>query len=445
MWPEAEAAEVGGFVVADPGGRREMPMIAAGLARAGVLRMLATPFGAPAGTAEPKVMKWLPKRVRGRVGAELRRRELPEVLNGPSVEHVGSVLDAIATASARVRVINELVAPSLARLRASVFDHGVSKRLAADDFGVVTVSGAAERTLQRAKELAIPSFLECPVAHHRSAARLLLEEARLQPDYAATLQYHRLPAGFERRLDHEIELASKLLVLSSYQQKTFEEQGVGAEKLVMVPLGVDTEVFQPRPRPLDPFFRVLFVGQITQRKGISYLIEAFERARIPQSELLLLGHVVGTDAPWRGRDGLRHVPHVPPWALPEHYAAADVYVLPSLVEGFPLTAAEAMASGLPVIVSENTFAHDVITDGDNGYVVPIRDSEAIAERLVALYRDASHRHEMGLAARKTAEEFSWERYGERVAVSLTNHAETLSRQPSREIGPSHRSAGAMNA
>jgi glycosyltransferase involved in cell wall biosynthesis len=108
------------------------------------------------------------------------------------------------------------------------------------------------------------------------------------------------------------------------------------------------------------------------------------------------------------------------------YADADVYVLPSIVEGFPMTALEAMASGLPVIVSEHTFGSDVITDGVDGYIVPIRDSEAIADRLRYLHDHPSERQRIGAAARRRAEHFSWERYGEQVVDLVRSNSRTRS-------------------
>jgi len=105
---------------------------------------------------------------------------------------------------------------------------------------------------------------------------------------------------------------------------------------------------------------------------------------------------------------------MPRTELPPVYASADVYVLPSLGEGFPLTSIEAMACGLPVIVSEHTFADDVITNGVEGWVVPIRSSAAIAEHLRTLALDATLRAQMGRASRRRAEQFPWTSYGNRI-------------------------------
>src|SRR4029077_855471 len=165
---------------------------------------------------------------------------------------------------------------------------------------------------------------------------------------------------------------------------------------------------------------VTFVGQIGQRKGLSYLLDGFEAAGIPQSELLLVGRPIGGTATWRNLENVRHLPQQPRSALPEVYGRTDVFVLPSLVEGFGLTPLEAMSCGKPVIVSDHTFGRDVIEDGVNGFVVPIRDSEAIADRLKLLGSDPTYRSRMGEAARRTAEGYSWATFGDRVADAVAS-------------------------
>jgi alpha-maltose-1-phosphate synthase len=113
-----------------------------------------------------------------------------------------------------------------------------------------------------------------------------------------------------------------------------------------------------------------------------------------------------------GYPNVRHIGHVSRWDLPPLYADADVFLFPSLVEGFAMTPLEAMASGLPVIVSANTFGSGVITDGVDGYVVPIRDVDAIVERLRQLAIAPELRREMGAAAAKRASSFTRTRYAE---------------------------------
>jgi len=206
-----------------------------------------------------------------------------------------------------------------------------------------------------------------------------------------------------------------VLTLSSFETRTFVEAGVDPEKIVQIPPGVDVQLFRPAPRAEDGVYRILFVGQLTQRKGLSYLFDGFERAGLPQAEILLVGQRLGPLPP---RERVRVTRAVAQSRLPPIYATADVFVMPSIVEGSCLTALEAMACGLPVIVSEHTGTNDLIKDGREGFVVPIRDPDAIAERLRVLHADPDRRRDMGRAARARAEQYTWRRYGDRVTEAL---------------------------
>ena len=135
----------------------------------------------------------------------------------------------------------------------------------------------------------MPAFLDYPIAHHAWAERLLSEEARLQPELADTLQFAELPKRTRRRMEDEIEQADRIFVLTSFQRQTFIESGVDESKLLLTPLGVEIDAFRPVPRDDERPFRVLFAGQLSQRKGLSYALEGFRRAAIPGAELRSAG------------------------------------------------------------------------------------------------------------------------------------------------------------
>jgi glycosyltransferase involved in cell wall biosynthesis len=191
----------------------------------------------------------------------------------------------------------------------------------------------------------------------------------------------------------------------------------------MVPLGVDTNRFSPGDGNRADVFRILFVGRVTQQKGLSYLLRAFRDARLPRTELVLVGKPCGDAAQLARTFGAKVFGGVTREGLPALYRSADVCVLPSLADGFGLAALEAMACGVPTIVSTNTFADDVITDGHDGFVIPIRDASALAERLHELYRDRTLRIDIGAEARRTAERFSWQDYGRRLAEVVSAYAD----------------------
>jgi glycosyltransferase involved in cell wall biosynthesis len=148
------------------------------------------------------------------------------------------------------------------------------------------------------------------------------------------------------------------------------------------------------------------------RKGVHYLIEGFRRAALTGARLILAGPVDPAFRSVLGRyPGLfEAVGSVPRSQVQERYLDADVFVMPSLADSYGLVVSEAMSAGLPVIVSENTGMADFISDGREGFVVPIRDSEAIADRLCFLYENPDRRVAMGAAAATRARTLDWNNY-----------------------------------
>ncbi len=213
----------------------------------------------------------------------------------------------------------------------------------------------------------------------------------------------------------EMEKADAVVIPSEFVRRSFLAQGFPEEKLQLIPYGADLERFRAEEGDkLDPIFRVLFVGNVGIQKGVHYLLEAWKRCAFPDAELLFVGRVDEGMAPvLRRYEGLfRHIPHIPHEKLPPIYRQASLFVLPSLQEGSALVTYEAMACGLPVLVSENTGS--VARDGKDGWVVPIRDTEALVERL---HWAREHREEltaMGRSARDHVGQYTWSRYADRV-------------------------------
>lgn len=406
-------------MAANPGSIPEIPYLTAGLARAGVLRAYVSPFGGREAHSIRLAQALAPNRIRRSLHRELQRRALDEAVPLASVINRATFSEAAFVMSQRGWLPPPLQ-NHLLRGRNVRFDHAVAAELLPTDHALVTASGVSLTALRRCRELRIRSFLACPIAHHGFAQRILQEEKRLQPKFAATLQYHDLPSRVQLRLDAELALADEILVLSSFQQRTFVEEGVEEKRLTVIPPGVDTDLFCPGEPPATSPFRIIFVGQLTQRKGLSYLLEAFHQFAVPEAELVLVGRPWGPAHVWSLGPKVTHVSHVPRWQLPSLYRSAHVFVLPSLVEGFALTALEAMACGLPVILSSNTFGNDLITDGREGFVVPIRDSQSILRAIRQIWENPAARLSMGECARRRAEQFSWRRYADSVASHVIN-------------------------
>ena len=215
----------------------------------------------------------------------------------------------------------------------------------------------------------------------------------------------------------EYELADTICVPSHFAAKTFAQQGVPEEKIRINPYGVDLTGFSPtdrrnRPRPL----KILFVGRVGYRKGVPLLLEAFRKIRA-DAQLHLVGPVESdfkSELQRLARE--RVVVHGPQPALnlPGFYASADVFCLPSYEEGFPLVVLQAMASGLPVVVSRETGAGDIIKSDINGHILDELDQENIIAALSTLLADQELRLSWGESARATVQDgFGWNDYVER--------------------------------
>ena len=230
----------------------------------------------------------------------------------------------------------------------------------------------------------------------------------------------------------EYDEADYICVPSRFTLQSYLDHGVSRDRLLHVPYGVDLTNFSPartRGRP----FRIIATG-LGIRKGTPHLLDAVSRLRVPDVELWLVGESTpdlrGILA--RSRTPFRQLGKLSQAALADAYRGASVFVLPSVEEGLALVILEAMASGLPVVVTPNTGAEDIITDGREGLLVPAGDPDALARALLSLYEDEDRRAAMSEAAVATASAWSWDAYGDRIAAA---YARVVARQPSPDTQP----------
>jgi alpha-maltose-1-phosphate synthase len=222
------------------------------------------------------------------------------------------------------------------------------------------------------------------------------------------------PRVVERELA-EYASADYILVPSSFSERSFIERGIPRSKLRRAAYGADLSLFHGAPKLHDKF-RVIYVGALTLRKGIPYLLEAVSRLQ-PHVELDLVGPASEEIRPFLAKyeGSFRYLGAKPKSELREHYSNASVFVLASIEEGLALVMAQAMACGLPVIATENTGAADLFDHGVEGFIVPIRSAKAIQERLEFLLANPQQLHKMSAAALKRVQSLGgWDSYGDAV-------------------------------
>ncbi len=353
----------------------------------------------------------LPARWRGRVERELKRRSHPGV--DPQRLRFLALPEIAYVAASRLGLPPGPLA-SVVGARNEIFDRWVARRVLSEKPAIVVGHDSSALLAQRAaRDVGSLSVLNQVIGHIETGIALFREEAERTPEFAETLVVP--PDRIVERCRIEALEADRVLVPSDYVRDTLIGRGTKSERITVIPYGVDIERFRPAPKPAGRPFRILFVGSLSQRKGIKYLLEAVKRLRLPNAELTMVGRRIGRAeafAPYE--DVFRHVPHVPYHEVHRLFAEVDVFVYPSLHEGSAFATYEAMASGLPVIATPNTGS--VVRDGIDGFIVPPRDIGTLMERIERLYRDTALRAAMGESARRRAEEFTWSAYRERAAA-----------------------------
>ena len=370
-------------------------------------------------------IKKLPQVISKRIEAELKRRtwDLPQ--------------DGLI----RTHVVNELLRLALVRSRLSNFiglnsrklidwvylslDNHTAKHHLNNIDAVYGYEDGVANTFEIAKKKGIICLYDLPIMFYHMSRNIQAQEAEFFPELSNSLISANEPSWKIERKEKEIQLADHIFVASSITRKSLLDLGISSKKISVIPYGAPIQYFQPQPK-MDRQFRALFVGRLSPRKGVHYLLQAWQELKLPGAELLFVGSNLFPDG-WLDRYGeqFRHVSSVPHFSLNQYYSSSSVLVFPSLVEGFGLVLTEAMACGIPVITTPNTAGPDIITDGVEGFIIPIRDVEALKEKLEWCYEHPEELAQMGKAARTKAEQLTWDLYRQRLAnqVSkiLTSH------------------------
>ena len=279
-------------------------------------------------------------------------------------------------------------------------------------------NGAALELFQYAKSHEMQTILEQTSAPVEFEQRLLAEEREQWPDWenvGATANDWQPMADRERG---EWDLADRIICGSEYVKHAIAEQGGPVERCRVVPYAAADHFFAatPRSHPRQPL-RVLFVGTVCLGKGVPYLMQAAQQLRSEDVHCRVVGPVnVSDQAVGQLAESLELAGPVPRSEMAGQYQWADVLVLPSISEGSANVCYEALAAGLPVITTPH--AGSVLRDGQEGFLVPIRCAESIADRIMRLAGDVSLYQQMSEQARTRAAEFTWERYADRLVNVL---------------------------
>lgn len=298
------------------------------------------------------------------------------------------------------------------RLAVTTLDDHVARRLPACDV-FVALSSCGLKSGRQAQRRGARYVCDRGSTHIRTQDRLLREEHERWG-----LPFDGIDPRTIEREEAEYAQADLITVPSTFTLESFVREGVPRSKLRRLAYGVNLARFRPAAAPADGAFDLLFVGGMSLRKGVPYLLQAYARLQHPRKSLTFAGAVAPELVQAMKRRGLwpddaRLLGHVPQPALAELMSRSHALVLPSIEEGLALVQAQAMACGGVVVASRHTGAEDLFSDGEEGFVVPVRDADALAGRLQALADDPALRRAMSARALARVQGAGgWREYGD---------------------------------
>lgn len=290
------------------------------------------------------------------------------------------------------------------------FDRWCARRLEGVEANtVVCYENSALETFREAKRRGWTTILDAASFHYAWQDR--------HYDYVESDDAH---AAITRRKDREIELADHVLTVSELARESYLEGGVLPEQVTAVPVGCDLSRFQPASGAnlQNPPFTFIFAGHASRRKGIDVLLEAAGRLPSTLPYRVVVAGGTNSGIAWDTHARVEYAGRVPQARLAELFRRADCLVLPSRHDSFGMVVVEAMATGLPVLVSDRVGAKEAIEDGRSGWVLPAEDPDALAEQMHWCITRRDEVTGMKPHAVKAAQQYTWPTYHERVLEAI---------------------------
>ena len=250
----------------------------------------------------------------------------------------------------------------------------------------------------------------------RGSTHINFQNETLKEEYKNfNINYNEISKKTIEREIKEYHASDLISVPSSFVYKSFLKNGIDQKKLFLNPYGVNLKRFYPLSKINDGNFNVLYIGALSIRKGIFYLLEAFKKLKFKNKKLILIGPIdsnIKVKVLKYLSDEIKYLSVIENTKLNKYYSIADVMVQPSIEEGLSLVMAEALACGCPVIATENTGAEDLFTNNKEGFIIKARSIDQILDKMQLLADNKLLQKEMSNhAILNTKKIGGWNDYG----------------------------------
>ena len=302
------------------------------------------------------------------------------------------------------------------------FDKFVARSIKNDVNFFIGLSTYSLQSIKISNQLGIKSIIDHSSLHYKSE----YEAHQIESERWGLKNYKKIGLNWRiKTLNDELEFADYIVSPSKLAMNSLVKNGANPKKIFINHLGVDLSKFYAKEKKQISRFRIVYAGGVNYAKGVLILLEAFSTINLSDVELLIIGN--------KNRDkkflqlfdklltkNVNYLPAVSQAELCNHFNNSDVFVSPSISDGFGMIVPQAMACALPIIVSSNVGAKEIINEGKNGFIVPVHNSKKLAEKIKFLYENRDIAKSMGEYAKQTIKEnYSWKKYFDNYEKILT--------------------------
>lgn len=298
-------------------------------------------------------------------------------------------------------------------------DRKVSENL--EKLNVSCVHGyedGAAHTFRRAKKLGIRCSYELPIAHWATSRQLLAKEAERYPEWIPTLDSISENEEKLYRKEQELELADCISCPSEFVLQSIPENIRNSKPCQVAHFGspgISEGLIEKVEPKNNPKLKILFVGSMSQRKGLADLFNALNILNTHHVSLTIVGQPAMPISFYRAQyTDFKHIPSCSNETVKSIMRSHDILILPSIVEGCALVQLEALSCGLPIMITRNTGGEDFIDEKETGFLVPTGNPEKIAEKIEWLIYNRSILPEMKILSKNKSAKYKWEIYAKHI-------------------------------
>lgn len=409
------------IIVAHPGKQHSF-QTAMGLKRHGMLYKYATTVYFKEGSLTEKISSLLLK------GKSLKKASMRKCtdLDDSDVIQFNEFLSLITLILSRNRILHRFYLKWNQMVASSFYNKVMryAKQEAVD--AVIVYDGYSNKHFEILKDTKILKIMDVSIANRAYIKQIFEKDIALTSDDSVKNEEPEYWNSKMMRMDRKgVNNTDYFIVASNFVKDSLVSCGVKQEKIIHIPYGANVDHFKPDPnlKSTNGPLQLIYVGQVSYRKGVHHLLEAISAFKVEEVQLRICGQYDKKSSIMQKYGNVENVKFegfITQDVLQTYYQSSDLFILASLGEGMAMVGLEAMACALPVFCTEYTGINDLIDHKKNGYIMESYNTEAIVNAISWALNNRTLLPKMGKEARKIAEVYTWNYYQENLANAINN-------------------------